>query len=121
MKPACEIDEYASMRLTFRCTSAARLPIASDAHASTATTIVHRWASCGNATRNTRRIRISAVAFVAADMNAVTGVGAPSYTSGVRGWKGRVRGRADAGHGVHVRGDEGDGADSDHARVARGV
>ena len=77
MKPACEIDEYASMRLTFRCTSAARLPTASEAHASTATTIVQRCASCGNAVRSTRSITISAVAFVAAAMNAVTGVGAP--------------------------------------------
>ncbi len=31
MKPACEMDEYASIRFTLRCTSAARLPIASDA------------------------------------------------------------------------------------------
>jgi hypothetical protein len=33
-------------------------------------------------------MRINAVALVAADMNAVTGVGAPWYTSGVHWWNG---------------------------------
>ena len=40
MKPACEIDEYASSRFTSRCASAARFPQASEMHASTATAIV---------------------------------------------------------------------------------
>ena len=70
-------DEYASIRLMFRWTSAARFPTASDAHAITASAIVHRSSWFGNATLSTRRMRISAVAFVAADMKAVTGVGAP--------------------------------------------
>ena len=49
----------------------------------------------------------SAAAFVAADMNAVTGVGAPSYTSGVHMWNGRG-GRLEAEAGEHHReaGDE---------------
>ena len=78
MKPACEIDEYASIRFTSRCTSAARLPIASDATAIPANAHVQRCASCGNAVCSRRRPSTSAATFVAADMNAVTGVGAPS-------------------------------------------
>ena len=78
MKPACEIEEYASIRLIPVCTSAARFPTASEAQAITATAIVQRCASCGKAVVSTRSIRTSATAFVAADMNAVTGVGAPS-------------------------------------------
>ena len=42
----------------------------------------------GNAVTRTRSITTSAAAFVAADMNAVTDVGAPWYTSGVHMWKG---------------------------------
>ncbi len=78
MKPACEIDEYASIRLTFVWTSAARFPIASDAQAITAIVTVQSRASCGKAVTSTRRVRTRATVFVAADMNAVTGVGAPS-------------------------------------------
>jgi hypothetical protein len=78
MNPACEIDEYASMRFTFRCTSAARLPIVRDATAITATATVQRCASCGKAVRSRRSITTSATVFVAAAMNEVTGVGAPS-------------------------------------------
>src|ERR1700741_1734590 len=36
----------------------------------------------------TRRIAANAAAFGATDMNAVAGVGAPSYASGVHWWKG---------------------------------
>ncbi len=53
-------------------------PIASEAQAIAATAYVQRRASCGNAVVRTRNIRTSATVFVAADMNAVTGVGAPS-------------------------------------------
>jgi len=66
------------MRFTRRCTSAARLPIASDAQTITATAIVQRCASAGNASRSTRSVTSRATVFVAAAMNAVTGVGAPS-------------------------------------------
>ena len=78
MKPAFETDEYASRRLTFRWTSAARLPIASEATAITARAIVQSCCSCGNAVTRIRKVRKSAATFVAADMNAVTDVGAPS-------------------------------------------
>ncbi len=54
------------------------LPQASETMAITATAIVQRSSSAGNAVTSTRSVRTSATAFVAADMNAVTGVGAPS-------------------------------------------
>ena len=44
MKPACEIDEYASIRLTSFCTSAARLPITSERRRSRRPRHVHRCA-----------------------------------------------------------------------------
>src|SRR5437762_8698105 len=83
MKPACEMDEYASMRFTVRCTSAAKLPITSEQTAITASATVQRCAFAGKAVVRIRRATTSATGLVAADMNAVTGVGAPSYTSGV--------------------------------------
>ena len=49
MKPACDTDEYASSRFTFRCTSAARFPTASETHASTAIAIVQRCSCSGKA------------------------------------------------------------------------
>ncbi len=78
MKPACEIDEYASIRFTFRCVRAPRLPIASEATAITAIAIVHSCFSAGNAVVISRSVSTSAVVFVAAAMKPVTGVGAPS-------------------------------------------
>ena len=77
MKPACETDEYASIRFTSVCTSAAKFPITSDATAIPANAHVHRCASCGNAVRMIRSVSENAATFVAADMNAVTVVGAP--------------------------------------------
>jgi hypothetical protein len=78
MKPACEIDEYASIRLTPRCTSAAKFPITSELTAMTAIATVHRSALPGNAVASRRSATTSATVLVAAAMNAVTGVGAPS-------------------------------------------
>ena len=49
---------------------------------------VQRCASWGNAVCRTRSVSSSAATLVADDMNAVTGVGAPSYTSGVHMWNG---------------------------------
>src|SRR5579862_688591 len=88
MNPACETDEYARIRFTFRWTSAAMLPHARDAHASPA--IVHRHSSwsCGNVTERTRYATTSAAIFVADAMNDVTGVGAPWYASGLHMWNG---------------------------------
>src|SRR6476619_2319364 len=88
MKPACEMDEYASRRLTLRCARAARLPITSEITASTAIAIDQISDCSGNAVTRIRSVTTRATAFVAADMKAVTGVGAPSYTSGVHMWNG---------------------------------
>src|SRR5688572_4100969 len=54
----------------------------------TATAIVQISVSSGNAVTRIRSVSTRADVFVAADMNAVTGVGAPWYTSGVHIWKG---------------------------------
>ncbi len=54
----------------------------------TATAIVQISLSSGNAVTRMRRVTTSAAVFVAADMNAVTDVGAPWYTSGVHMWNG---------------------------------
>ena len=88
MKPACEIDEYARIRFTSRCASAPRFPQTSEIAASTATAIVQTSLCSGNAVTRTRRVTTSAAVFVAADMNAVTEVGEPWYTSGVHMWNG---------------------------------
>ena len=88
MKPACEIDEYARIRFRSRWASAPRFPQASEIAASTATAIVHTSLWSGNAVTSTRSMTTSAAVFVAADMNAVTEVGAPWYTSGVHMWNG---------------------------------
>src|SRR5262245_66590819 len=88
MNPACEIDEYASRRFRSRCASAARLPQASEMQARTATAIVQMSDWSGNAVTRMRKVMISAAVFVAADMNAVTELGAPWYTSGVHMWNG---------------------------------
>ena len=77
-KPACAIEEYASSRLRLVWTMAARLPTASETHTMTASAIVQSSASPGNAVVRRRSASTSAVAFVAAAMKAVTGVGAPS-------------------------------------------
>ena len=75
--PACETLEYASIRFTSVWTSAARFPQRSDTAAITASATVQSSSSDGNATSSTRIVTMSAATFVAADMKAVTGVGAP--------------------------------------------
>ncbi len=77
MYPACAMDEYARIRLTSDCTTAAMLPRSSDSTASTHTIGRQSSRYCGNAMVNRRRSAAKAAAFVAAAMNAVTGVGAP--------------------------------------------
>ena len=54
----------------------------------TAAVACHASDAPGNASSQTRRNAANAAAFTAAAMNAVTGVGAPSYTSGVHMWNG---------------------------------
>ena len=76
------------MRFTSRWAIAAKLPIASDATASTATAVVQISLCSGNAVTRIRSMTTSPAIFVAPAMNAVTLVGAPWYTSGVHMWKG---------------------------------
>src|SRR5262249_718104 len=83
MKPAWEMDEYARSRLRSRCASAARFPQASEMQAMTAIATVQMSSSPGKAVFRIRTSATNAAVFVAADMNAVTEVGAPWYTSGV--------------------------------------
>src|SRR5215213_279211 len=88
MNPACDTDEYARIRLTLRWRSAAMFPTASDTHAITAIATRHRSSFPGKAVTSTRYVTASAAIFVADAMNAVTGVGAPWYASGVHMWNG---------------------------------
>ena len=77
--PAWEMDEYASIRFTFRCGSASRFPTIIVRNASVEKPVSS--ASPGMPaprTRNTRTIAANAAAFTAALIIAVTGVGAPS-------------------------------------------
>src|SRR5207253_5862576 len=82
------IEEYASIRLRLVWVSAARLP-----------TVIVTIDSTSNSTRQSvlidgspsRKIRSSIAkdaAFEPTDRKAVTGVGAPSYTSGAHMWNG---------------------------------
>ena len=88
MKPAWAMLEYASIRLMSDCAIASTLPRITDAAARTQITGVQSHVSGWNATSRTRISARNAATFVAADMNAVTGVGAPWYTSGVHWWNG---------------------------------
>ena len=64
--------------MTLVCRSAARLPTTNETIATAADAVCQTSDWPGNAVTSTRRITISAIALVAADMKVVTGVGAPS-------------------------------------------
>src|ERR1017187_9761550 len=83
--PACAIEEYDSSRLTLFCTSAPMLPIDIDSTAETQIIQNHPGAPVANSTRSSTA---KAAAFGPVDMNATTGAGEPSETSGVQTWKG---------------------------------
>src|ERR687898_395991 len=76
------------MRFTSFWTTAATLPTTSDAIASAPTAGRQSFRNSGNDTWNTRTRAANPATLVADDMNAVTGVGAPWYTSGVHMWNG---------------------------------
>src|SRR5690606_2852852 len=63
-------------------------PIAMDTIATAHNTPRHSQLVASNATVSTRRMPPNAATLVHAAMNAVTGVGAPWYTSGVQVWNG---------------------------------
>ena len=88
MNPAWLIDEYASIRFTLVCTTAITDPTTSVSTASTQIAGRQSSRQCGSATTSTRSIAANAAALPADAMNAVTGVGAPWYTSGAQKWNG---------------------------------
>src|SRR4051794_18535716 len=91
--PACEIDEYASMRLMLSWRTAVMLPTVIVIAAITTIglaqpSVPNGTTSPPSAIPNTRIIAATAAALTAAAMKPVTGVGAPSYASGAHMWNG---------------------------------
>src|SRR6516165_7727817 len=86
--PACAIELYASRRLTFDCSSAAKFPMVIDNSAETQTRGSHPAPIGSKAVMKIRRNTAKAAALGPAERNAVTGVGAPWYTSGAHIWNG---------------------------------
>src|SRR4030067_3514564 len=82
------MEEKASMRLTFVCTRAKRLPTSMVATDRTMKSTPHFTAVPGKATMNAVRMTENAAAFGPTEKKAATGVGAPWYTAGVHIWKG---------------------------------
>src|SRR6266850_8105750 len=80
--------EYASIRLVFSWTSAMTLPAVIVIAARIARIVDQSTTRGPIPPTRTRRIAANAAAFGATDMNAVAGVGAPSYASGVHWWNG---------------------------------
>src|SRR5712691_202871 len=82
--------EYASIRFVFVWARATMFPPVIVTAASTARTALQSTLSGPRAPTRTRRIAAKAAAFGPTDMNAVAGVAAPSYASGVHWWKGTI-------------------------------
>src|SRR6266568_6692243 len=76
------------MRLTFCWRRAARLPTVIESTATTQSIGDHTERKLGNISYTTRRSTANAAALGAVDIRATTGVGEPSYTSGVHTWNG---------------------------------
>ena len=87
-KPAWVTDEKASIRFTFVWTTARTDPTKTVAIASTHTTGRQSSTRRSSAVASTRSSAVNAATLPADAMNAVTGEGAPSYTSGVHTWNG---------------------------------
>ena len=91
MKPVCPIDEYASIRFILFCHIAPKFPTIMLNIAITAITVVKlkRELSIPDKLRGSNGARTlikspNPAIFGAVDKKAVTGVGAPSYTSGAQ-------------------------------------
>src|SRR6201996_4454876 len=82
------IEEYAISRLMLVCPIAANAPSTIEAMATITTNSCHAPTSEANDVPMTRSSSDIAATFGAVAKNAVTGVGAPSYTSGVHMWNG---------------------------------
>src|SRR3977135_3768686 len=80
--------EYAIRRLIFVCTMATRLPAVIVTKASTPKSTDHSGLILGNAPLKMRRMTAKPAAFEPTEKNAVAGVAAPWYTSGVQSWNG---------------------------------
>src|SRR5919109_2039423 len=80
--------EYASIRLVFVWASATTFPPVIVTAARIARTALQSTPSGPSAPTSTRRMAAKAAALGPTDMNAVAGVGAPSYASGVHWWNG---------------------------------
>src|SRR5690348_4152973 len=76
------------MRLRLLCAIAAMLPIASDSTAMAGSMIRQSGAIVPMPSCNRRKAIAKAASLGAELMNATTGVGAPSYTSGIHMWNG---------------------------------
>src|ERR1017187_472016 len=83
--PAWAIEEYASRRLMFVCTSAPTLPKVMERAAAIQISQKRPGALM---VKTTRSSTANAAAFGAVDMKPTIGAGAPSYTSGVQMWNG---------------------------------
>src|SRR5215218_1697594 len=82
------MDEYAISLLMLRWPIAAKAPSAMEAMATNTTICCHWMVISGKDTIVVRTNMAIPATFGAAAKKAVTGVGAPSYTSGVHIWNG---------------------------------
>src|SRR5919202_6058031 len=80
--------EYAISRLMFVWTIATRLPTVIVTNASTPNSTAHSVLMLGSAPLKMRRITANPAALEPTEKNAVAGVAAPWYTSGVQSWNG---------------------------------
>src|SRR5262245_25983338 len=93
MYPACAILEYASIRLMLLCTTAEILPqsiVTAEITDSAIGICIVAWLPAGTIALKTGIRALKAAALPAVLMNAVTTVGAPSYTSGAHWWNGNA-------------------------------
>src|SRR5256884_9420530 len=81
------MELYARSRLTFVCTNAPRLP-ANIVSAASAQKAQNQKCVAAGTVAKMRSSKAKAAAFGPAGKRAVTGVGAPSYTSRVHTWNG---------------------------------
>src|SRR5438067_9253870 len=80
--------EYAIRRLMFVCTMATRFPTVIVTNARTPNRTLHSALMPGSAPLKIRRITANPAALEPTEKNAVAGVAAPWYTSGVHNWNG---------------------------------
>src|SRR6266508_3312241 len=88
MYPTWVMLEYAMSRLMLVWTMATRLPTVIVMRASTPKRIDHSVAMPGSAPLKMRRMTAKPAALDPTEKNAVAGVAAPWYTSGVQSWNG---------------------------------